>query len=361
MAQHKNQGKLKGKEQEIIKAYVVDKIGYDTLGEIHGVSGNSIAKMLVKHGVKLRPKKTISPADKARAIDLYTNQKMSLADIGKKIGASAAGVLKILRKTNIRTRSVGEAVRQYQLDEHFFDVVDTEEKAYFLGFLYADGCNQMEHFWSVVLSLELADQEILHKLAALVYKDPEDATAQVKIHNREAEGKDIETALYMNSKHMCEQLMKLGCVSRKTFKLVYPDWMPTDLHRHFVRGYFDGDGTINNETEMQSGCKIVSTSSFLEGVKEVCRIDCTLFKHSKDNDKDTYELYYSGNRNQLLFLHWIYSGATIYLQRKYDAYLRFCEKMRTIDEKIMAGTRGFNMSNLRKTASISNAKSGKYE
>jgi hypothetical protein len=128
--------------------------------------------------------------------------------------------------------------------------------------------------------------------------------------------------------------------------------MPQNLHRHFIRGYFDGDGTINNETKTLSGCKVVSTLQFLEGLKKNTDIDCSIGKHDSTNNKNTYELYYSGNRNQWLFLHWIYSGATIYLQRKYDAYLRFAEKMRVIDEKTMAGTRGFNKSNLLKTSSI---------
>ena len=346
----KNQGKLTGKEDQIIKEYTSGD-GSEVLAQRHGVSGSSILKFLKKHNVAIRPRKFTSKDMKERCIERY-KAGASLEAAGEPDGLSAAAVLMYMEEYGIPTRSAEEAHRKYPINEDFFDKIDTEEKAYFLGFLYADGCNQMANYWATVISLDIIDIEILYHFSKLIYKDENTAKEQVKISNREHEGKGIEARLSINSKHICQQMQKLGCVSRKTFILEYPNWMPENLHRHFIRGYFDGDGTINRETEMVSGCKIVSTLQFLEGVKAISNIDCSMYKVDKLNGKNTYELYYSGNRNQWLFLHWIYSGATIYLQRKYDAYLRFAEKMRTIDEKTIAGTRGFNKSNLLKTSSI---------
>jgi hypothetical protein len=347
----KNQGKLAGKENQIIHEYSTLEWSTTKLAKIHQVSDNSILQMLKKHNVPIRPRKITSKEMKERCIERYKTG-LSLEAAGKPDGLSAAAVLMYMEEYNVPTRSAEEAHRKYPINEDFFDNIDTEEKAYFLGFLYADGCNQMAHHWSTVISLDVIDEEILHVFSKLIYKDENDAKSQVRLSNREHEGKGIEATLSINSKHICQQMQKLGCVSRKTFILEYPKWMPENLHRHFIRGYFDGDGTINRETEMVSGCKIVSTLQFLEGMKTIANIDCSIYKVDKSNDKNTYELYYSGNRNQWLFLHWVYSGATIYLQRKYDAYLRFSEKMRIIDEKTQAGTQGYRKSNLPKTSSL---------
>lgn len=344
----KNQGKLSDKEDQIIKEYLSGD-GSEILAKRYGVSGSSILKSLKKHNVPIRPRKITSKDIKKRCIERYKNGA-SLEAAGAPDGLSAASVLAYMEEYKVPTRSAEEVHRKYPINEDFFDNIDTEEKAYFLGFLYADGCNQMEHFWSTVLSLEVADQEILQKFSNLIYKQPQHAKEQVKIYNREHEHKGITASLYINSKHICQQMVKLGCVPNKTFLLKYPEWMPNYLHKHFIRGYFDGDGTINREKEKLSGCKIISTQEFLISIKKISNIDCNIYKENKNNDKNTYELYYSGNRNILLFLHWIYSGSTIYLKRKYDAYLRFCEKMRKIDEKIEIGTRGFNKSNQLKTS-----------
>ena len=347
----KNQGKLAGKENQIIHEYSTLEWSTTKLSKIYQVSDNSILQLLKKHNISIRPRKITSKEMKERCIERYKTG-LSLEAAGEPDGLSAAAVLMYMEEYNVPTRSAEEAHRKYPINEDFFDKIDTEGKAYFLGFLYADGCNQMKNFWSVVISLEIGDQEILQKFSSMIYKEEQHAKEQVRIYNRKHEGKGITASLCINSKHICQQVAKLGCVSNKTFSLTYPEWMPEHLQRHFIRGYFDGDGSLNNEQEKASGCTIVSTLKFLEHIKYLSNIDSGIYKDNPKNDTNTYVLRYSGNRNQLLFLHWIYSGATIYLQRKYDAYLRFLEKMRAIDEKTALGTKGFNKKNTSKTSSL---------
>lgn len=338
----KRQGKLFGKEQEIIAKYN-SGMGYEQLGREYDVSGSAIHKMLKKNNVLLRPKKITPEETKLKIIQLYKDGK-SMEEAGKPFGLGSASVLSYLREYNVPSRSAEEAHRIYPINEDFFDNIDTEEKAYFLGFLYADGCNQMAHFYSVNLSLDVLDEEILYKLSRLIYKEEKHVIHQVKRQDRTHEGKGIEMTLNINSKHICLQMLKLGVISRKTFYLDYPKWMPEHLHRHFIRGYFDGDGSINNETKRMSGCKIVSTKQFLDGIKNIIPVNSTMYKCDDTNDKNTYYLIVNGNRHIHNFLNWIYAGSKIHLQRKYAAYLRFCEKMDTINEKMLEGTRGYPVS-----------------
>ena len=72
-------------------------------------------------------------------IDMYLNQEISSVKIGKHFGCSHKPILKVLERHNIPRTRVG--IRKYKLNEEYFDNIDTPNKAYILGFLYADGNN----------------------------------------------------------------------------------------------------------------------------------------------------------------------------------------------------------------------------
>lgn len=319
------QGKLFGKEQEIIDKYLAGK-GYDALGVEYNVSGNSIAGLLRRKKIPIRPRKIISEDMRKLAIAAYVGGE-TMEEVGDRFDVSSASVLHWLRDAEIPSRTAEEVHRVYAINEDFFDKIDTEEKAYFLGFLYADGCNQMAHHYSVVLGLEAGDKEILFKFAKLIYKDEKEAITQVKEYDRTKDGKGKTATLCINSKHICLTVMQHGCVSNKTFLLKYPRCISKELHRHFIRGYFDGDGSLNNESKKTTGCKITSTKEFLEDVKKIIPTRSNLYKNDPNSNKNTYDLNIRGNRNIQRLVNWMYAGSTIYLKRKYEAYQRFCSKM----------------------------------
>lgn len=337
-----SKGKLtSAQRQQICAEYQAGK-GSERLAQDFKVSGQSILKLLKKAGIPIRPRKFVSAAQSKQIAELYEKSGWTMQQIADELKISS--VFQHLKKQGVKSRTPEEAHRKFPMCEDFFDTIDCEEKAYFLGFLYADGCNQMEHFYAAILALEVSDKEVLDKLARLIYFDEATAQHMIKISNRIHEGKGIEARLNMCSKHMCLKLNDLGCVPHKTFKLVYPDWLQPGLHRHLIRGYFDGDGTINNVDKKQVGCKIISTKQFLEGVQTIVTkfgIATNLYKDDPNNDKNTWVLCVNGNRNIQKFLNWIYDGSTIYLNRKYESFLAFKEKMKHSDELSLEGTRGF--------------------
>ena len=154
-------GKLTTQQRQQIIAEYIGGDGCSILSKRYGVHENSILKLLKVSGTPIRPRRFISKAEDARIIELYQDN-WSMQEICDELGIS--GVHGRLKKNGIESRTPEEAHRKFALRENFFDVIDAEEKAYFLGFMFADGCNQMMHHYNACLALEISDKEVLDKL-----------------------------------------------------------------------------------------------------------------------------------------------------------------------------------------------------
>lgn len=344
--------------ENIIRLYQ-EGLGSDTIAPKFGIHPNTVLKILKKNGIARRPLSAFTPEDVEKMRLMYADNK-SLETIGKEFGITHGGVRQIFVKNNIERRNADDCHRKYEINEDFFDTIDTEEKAYFLGFLYADGCNNMNHMWSISLELKDTDKEILDKLSSLIHIDPIVAKKQVKTYDRIKNGKGVFSKLSINSKHMCLTLNSFGLTPNKSLTLKYPEQLSDNLHKHFIRGYFDGDGSISNEENKVSDCGMLSTNEFCKYIKQLIekyKISSSIHQHwiyksSEDEEKkktNVYRISLSGNRNIEKFLHWIYDDATIYLDRKYQRYLKFLKKMEEVNAKIVAGTQGYPQARLRES------------
>ena len=170
---------------------------------------------------------------------------LNASNIGKKYGVHYTTVLRHLKKNNIKIRL--DCSRKYKINEDFFNVIDTQEKAYFLGLLYSDGCNTTEcNLIRIVLTN--SDRKILEKLSSIIYID----YRPLEIRPEKTgifRGKEYTTkescVLAISSKKISKQLEALGVVKAKTNKITFPSYLSDELISHFIRGYFDGDGSIS--------------------------------------------------------------------------------------------------------------------
>ena len=105
--------------------------------------------------------------EKTELFTKYETGKYTGVYLAEYYNISSVAVNALLRRHGYKAKSQSELQRKYNIDETFFDVIDTEEKAYFLGFLYADGYNNTDRN-SVNLSLKEDDKEILEKLNNLL-------------------------------------------------------------------------------------------------------------------------------------------------------------------------------------------------
>lgn len=233
--------------------------------------------------------------------------------IAKDYGITPQAITGLLRRRNVPIRPQTENKRKYEIDETFFNKIDSQEKAYFIGFLYADGCN-FETKHSVSLCLAEKDEEILSKLNALIQPN-----RPLKKQRRTLPNKDV-TCLFMHNKQISERLAILGCGQRKTFNLLFPKWLSENLIPHFVRGYNDGDGWIGK----QNIC-MVSTESFCNSLSTIFKnklnINTYIRARHPERKTNTRMLEISGRRQCIKLLDWIYQDASIYLKRKYDRYV----------------------------------------
>jgi intein/homing endonuclease len=209
---------------------------------------------------------------------------------------------------------------KYNIYKNLMDKIDTEEKAYWLGFFYADAYNN-EKCGRVVVELQEQDEKHLVKCAHF-FGQPRKPFKQLKNG-----GKYIAYRLELNSKHLTKSLASLGCHQTKSFSITFPAWMPKNLIRHFVRGYFDGDGCIYTHQD-QLGVLIVSTKEMLESIAFLlAKIGVKgHISHPEKYTNNTYRLDFGGSRQVKKFCDWIYKDAEIYLDRKYDLFKSYCEK-----------------------------------
>lgn len=230
-------------------------------------------------------------------------------------------IKRILEQNGVTLRTNDEAIHKYHCNYHYFDQIDTPNKAYILGFLHADGCNYMNdktavYHWQI--ELQRQDEDILKAMMAEIEYD---GKLRYVTHHYEHR-KDVDSAMfYVCNRHMCEALCLVGVHPHKTYDTTWPEWMPDELVPHFIRGLLDGDGCITK----QKTAGIAGTRGLIEPMQEVIErmtgIQTRLQQYK--NLGGTVECCIRP-RDCKRFLDWIYKDADLKLQRKYDRYVSMC-------------------------------------
>lgn len=234
---------------------------------------------------------------------------------------------KIGRKTlSKRLKAEGYPVvnrqNEVRIDETVFDAIDTEEKAYWLGFLYADGnIGSNEH--KLEMNLQASDWEHMKKFQDFLKYKKDD----VRIRPSYGKGGPI-CRFSIRNKHIWNALNTKGCVPKKTLILQFPSqelFSSPDLIRHFMRGYVDGDGCLgiypDSDGTLDTILTVAGMRGFLEKFADVLGEPKTIY-NQKNSKAAQLQYGYKKARRVARFL---YEGATIYLQRKFDIYKKFCQ------------------------------------
>lgn len=259
-------------------------------------------------------------------IESYLDKGLNFKEISNELGVNYKTLLRYTKKYELKSGVGTQGARKHRFNEEFFRIIDTEEKAYWLGFIAADGCvYQNSNAWRLQINLKGSDIDHLEKLQLAI-------KSNYKIVEKVVGSSEV-CQLKINSKTMCEDLINQGIIERKSLVVRMPE-MESNLQRHFIRGYFDGDGNIKNFKDKNNrhryNFNIVGGEEMLNSINEVMPCQLNLYKVKRATP--IFSLETTAKEKLIEIYDFLYKDATVYLERKKDIYSnlmsRFVEMQR---------------------------------
>lgn len=255
------------------------------------------------------PGRRFTNKQEAEIAKRYLNGE-SLRALAIEFGTSHVMLSGSLRRQGVLQRDPSARNRTKEIDTHVFDVIDTEEKAYWLGFLFADGC---VHGNYVILSLSTKDIEQIERFRSFLSSNHEIRTRKTPYA--------FNSSIYVADIHLSTKIMKLGIETGRPNPLSGIDSMPLWLQRHWIRGFFDGDGSV----KIKPRASFCGDPILLHRLKEIMTDEVgnigSIYGHQKG--KVSY-LEYTGRISCMKLFDYMYKDATIFMQRKFDRF-NWCE------------------------------------
>lgn len=247
-------------------------------------------------------------------IDLYLNQNKSLRFIGNLFHCDKSTIKRRLEENNIQIR---KKTTKYSANYDIFETIDSVEKAYWLGFLAADGCNyQREYNASILINIHQQDIEQLEKFKNFCQTDANiiSYTTSAGFSNNTPMCKIV-----LNSKKMSNDLADKGVIPRKSLILQPPN-IEEKYFLPFILGYFDGDGSIYKTTQYNNySISIQGTRELLTWINKILQINLPLEQRCQ-NERNEYYIRCGGTNKPYFILKQLYDSCDIHLERKYQIF-----------------------------------------
>jgi intein/homing endonuclease len=216
-------------------------------------------------------------------------------------------------------------LNKIDFNESFFETIDSEEKAYWLGFIAADGCilivNKNSNP-SYRLSIGLSEKDLNHleKFKKSIELNHKLYKRENKYNYKDQLSIKISYHIRIHSKKMFNDLLDKGITPRKSLTLKPPLNVPEDLIRHWIRGYFDGDGSVGIRKNIDTlSIQLSGTKEVLEFILKESEIDWKI----RLRDRSKAHFIGGSHSKALKFLSLIYLNSNIYLDRKFLIYENF--------------------------------------
>lgn len=258
----------------------------------------------------------------SKIVQEHINGKL-MKDIEKEYNISNHTIYRHMKKNNIIFKN--NHGRKHKFNEDYFEIINSEHKAYWLGFIYADG--NISNTGSgntrpnrLTINISNKDIEILENFC-------NDINADINIiktyRPKETYSNNLMSKIYLNSQKLCSDLTKWGVFPNKTGKLTSFPQISKKYIPHFIRGFFDGDGWVSkSRNNLTVG--FIGDEYFLTNISnEFLHIGASRRILHKELRKlfPIYYLRYSSKKDLSLIFNYLYKNATIYLKRKYNAFL----------------------------------------
>ena len=243
----------------------------------------------------------------------YCVKGKSAGDIGRDSGVGQFTIFNWAKKFGLkRKRPILSRPqrRKYKLNENYFEDVSSERVAYWLGFIAADGC-VMNRPGKRILSIELSEKDESHLLK---FKKDMEYTGPLYYKKARIDGGNSSVHLQLCSPKLILDLIKHGIVERKSLILEPPLWLRKDLIRHWIRGLFDGDGSVSSVRDGHIRGQFFGTENVIRFIVKNIPGTKTVTRH-----KDCNGFYHSFLANKKMY-NYLYYQASIYLARKEEIF-----------------------------------------
>ena len=318
--------------ENLINKFREERISIYDFSIKYKISQEEIIKELKSNGyLYAKPKtKTSLIIDLKDASDEYlSNDKIQAQEICKKYGLCHCTFSKYMKE--YLNKPIRARVKS-KFNDLYFDSIDTETKAYLLGFMYADGYisstpiddTKEKNVYTIELSLQESDIEIL-ELMKKELQTPRPILRCKNNHN------NYKVRLIVNSMHMWNTLNNYGCTPRKSFTEKFPSediFKDKSLIRHFIRGYFDGDGciTYSNKNHKFAAFHMMGTYDFLLKVQEYFPENTgnLTIRHNHNNPEEEIRFISTSHNKAIKILKYLYDDSNIFLSRKYKRFRALC-------------------------------------
>lgn len=257
--------------------------------------------------------------------------EMKTSDISRLLNRTMSSI-------EIKAARMGLKKYPYICDYHYFDEVDTEEKAYWLGFLTADGwINKSKKTNAGVVGIELQYGDIGHlkkfnKSIGGNYQIT-DRWRTCSISTKNPNKKHHTCVIRIFSVTMYETLCNFGFSNNKSYDFHVPE-IREDLIRHYIRGYFDGDGCLcftnrSFHINFTTASKILNDD--ISNMLKLNNFNINEYNYVNDFNTIMYKIDICHLQDKINFLDWVYKDCSVYLDRKYKKYLKVKENYRNIN------------------------------
>lgn len=230
----------------------------------YNVSAVSVGKILrTEKGIEMQGRKKELMHLLPTFTSLY-EEGYDLTYISNKTGVSRQTILNYLNDAGIKIRSYSESSRIYEVDEEFFEKIDSNYKAYILGLVFSSG-HLLEHHNSCSLSMVVKKEKltILEEIfQALTNKKTEELLYVAKDNC-------YKDRIY--SFKLFNSLKELGLDFRS--KMTFPTLEDKYLE-HFLKGYLKGSSSFASKR----GCLTINSEplfyeSLMDSISSTIDID----------------------------------------------------------------------------------------
>lgn len=247
-------------------------------------------------------------------IDKYSYGE-TITAIANKYRVATKTITKILKNKNIKIRTSSEIKRKCN-NESIFETIDSQEKAYWIGFIAADG-NMSKNGQ---LTLQLAEKDLHHLEKFHKFMG---ATSKISKIECKLNGKSfLANRVSFKSKKLKEDLARHNIIKAKSKILTLSENIPKQFMSSYILGLVDGDGSFFLSSDRQKPKLNFSLISSLAACEQVMRIfvemaNVNAVSLANSTCSDVVYLKYCGNNNIYKIAKFLYSNnPEIFLERK---------------------------------------------